>query len=99
MTELEIVMQHRERKRKLRSDILHDQLGIETTEQIEQRLKKEREAEYNAVPIEQKQKFLDLFNSGLKMGQAAREAGIDIVVAAEVILKNAIELVPKKVIK
>lgn len=99
MTELEIVLQNRERKKKLRSDILHDKLGIETTEQTMARLKKEREDAYAAVPIEKKQMFLDLFNGGYKLGQAAEKAGIDIIVAAEVILKNAVELIPTKVIK
>jgi hypothetical protein len=67
---------------------------------MKDRLAKERDAEYAAIPLETKQRFLDLFNSGkMNLGEAARAAGISTFMAAQVILKNAVELFPTKVLK
>lgn len=99
MTELEIAILHRERKKKLKRDILFAKLGIETPEQIEERFKKDMDDAYKAVPLETKQKFLDLFNKGVPLGKAADEVGIDHLIAAQVILRNAVELIPTKAVK
>lgn len=99
LSELEIVLQARERKKKLQRDILFDKLGIETPEQFKERAEREREAEYAAIPLETKQKFLDLMNSGMKLGEARQAVGIDIMMAAMIIMKNTVELFPTKVIK
>lgn len=97
LTELERAMQARERKKKLRVDRAYDSLGMETPDQWKARYEREQDEAYKAVPIEAKQKFLDLFNQGIPLGKAAEMAGIDSMIAAQVIVRNAVQLTPTKV--
>ena len=97
--ELQMAMMARERKKRLKRDILFDKLGIETPEQFRERKDREMDEAYEAVPLDTKQRFLDLFNKGKTLGEAAQEAGIDMMVASQVILRNAVELIPTKAVK
>jgi len=98
-TELELAIMWRKRKKKLKHDKLCAKLGIETPEQAKERYEEDMDFFYNAVPLERKQFFLDLFNKGIPLGKAAEETGIDMEIATQVIIRNAVGLIPVKAIK
>lgn len=86
-----------EDKKAAKLDNLYKKLGMETNAETKARLEWEREEKYKAVPLEKKQKFLDLMHSGKNVGQASAEAGIDSDIGAQVILRNAVSIFPTKV--
>ena len=90
-----------EDKRKAKLDKLYTKLGMETHAETTARLEWEREEAYNAVSLEKKQQFLDLMNQGKNVGEASAIVGIDSMVGAQVIIRNAqtVSLFPTKVIK
>jgi hypothetical protein len=92
----------KEKEAQLKKDKLYAKLGIETNEAWHERYHREKDAAYNAVPLEKKQAFLDLFNKGGKnLGECCREIGIEADIAAEIIMRNKEEyqLWPTKVTK
>ena len=89
----------RARKRQEKADRLMKRLGRESFTERKLRKEDELEIDYNEIPLETKQKFLDLFNQGIKLGEAAEKAGMDPMMAAQVIIRNAVGYIPSKVIK
>jgi hypothetical protein len=83
-------------KKDAKLDKLYKKLGMETHAETIARLDWEREEKYNAVPLEKKQKFLDLMWEGKNVGQASEEAGIDLDIGAQVLLRNAVSVFPTK---
>lgn len=87
------------RKRQAKEDRLWKRLGREAPSERKARKEDELDIDYNEIPLEKKQKFLDLFNEGIPLGKAAEQAGIDSMMAAQVIIRNAVGLIPSKAIK
>lgn len=87
------------RKKAAREDRLWKRLGRETPSERRQRKEDEMDIDYEEIPLEKKQQFLDLFNAGVPLGKAAEQVGIDNMMAAQVIIRNAVGLIPSKAIK
>lgn len=89
----------RKRKKDAKTDRLFKRLGMESPSERKARLEDEMDIDYEEIPLEKKQQFLDLFNAGIPLGQAAEQVGIDSMMAAQVIIRNAVGLIPSKAIK
>lgn len=87
------------RKRQAKEDRLWKRLGREAPTERKARKEDELDIDYEEIPLEKKQQFLDLFNQGIPLGKAAEQVGIDAMMAAQVILRNAVGLIPSKAIK
>lgn len=74
----------------------HDDVDWKTSRQRTQEREDEFEYDYKNTPLETKQKFLDIFNSGKNLGEAAKEAGISTDIAAQVIVRNLVGMYPTK---
>lgn len=97
--ELELAIKAREKKKKSKYNQLLSDLGLETEEETRERIKRELDEAYDAVPLETKQKFLDLMWSGKTVGEATRELNIDLMVGSQIIIRNANIMFPTKAIK
>ncbi len=96
---LKLAVAARKRKKEAKIDRLHKRLGFEPPSERKARLEDEMNIDYESIPLEKKQRFLDLFNEGIPLGKAAETAGIDSMMAAQVIIRNAVGLIPSKAIK
>jgi hypothetical protein len=87
-----------EEKKSAKLDKIYKKLGMETRAETTARLEWEREEAYKAVSLEKKQKFLDLMAQGKNVGEASDEVGIDSMIGAQIIIRNAdtISLWPTK---
>lgn len=97
--ELELAIKARERKKQSKIDKLFTEYGMETTQEIRDRLQREQDEAYEAISLETKQKFLDLMWAGKNVGEASREVGIDSTIGAQIILRNAPKIFPTKAIE
>lgn len=107
---LKVKIANRERDRKLKEEekqhkaelrykqLLkkHDDIDYKTSRQRMQEREDVFEYDYKNTPLEAKQKFLDIFNSGKNLGEAAHEAGISTDIAAQVIVRNLVGMYPTK---
>ena len=100
---LQIKIKNRERDRKVvkekKLDVLYKKLGMKTHTEHMQQIQDEKEFDYANTSLEKKQKFLDLMNAGKNLGEAREIVGITFDVACMIIMKNAVEMFPTKVIK
>lgn len=99
LTELEYAQLHRKHKKKMKIDRLHVQIQREVPDLREERRKMEQDKWYGSVPLSKKQEFLDHMLAGKNLGEAAKLVGIDTEIASQVILRNMIEIFPRKVEK
>jgi len=97
LTELEYAQLHRKHKKKMKIDRLHVKIQREVPDLREERIKMEQDKWYGSVPLSKKQEFLDLMLSGKSLGDAAKEVGIDVEIASQVILRNMDQIFPRKV--
>jgi len=77
-------------------------LGYETTDERMEKARILKEIEYNELPLEKKQKFLDLFlKEGKTFGESYEIAGISFDMATEIIKQNTVDAsyIASKVIK
>jgi len=111
--QLKIKIANRERDRKLKEEEKRrkaelrlkkmikkhdDAIWLTTDERMKMR-EDELDYDYKNTPLEKKQKFLDLMQAGRNLGQAAAEAGITTEIAAQVIVRNTIDIWPTKAVK
>ncbi len=87
------------RRKQAKVDRLWKRLGREAPSETKARKEDELDIDYDEIPLEKKQRFLDLFNQGIPLGKAAEQVGIDSLMAAQVIIRNAVGLIPSKAIK
>lgn len=99
LTELEYAQLSRKHKKKLKIDRLHAKIKIELPDLREERRKMEQDKWYHSVPLSKKQEFLDHMLAGKNLGEAAKLVGIEVDIASEVILRNMVEIFPRKVEK
>ena len=83
-------------KQEVKMDKIYKHFGMETTQETRDRLQYEQDQAYEAVSLETKQKFLDLMWEGKNVGEAAEAVGIDSSIGAQIILRNAVSVVPTK---
>lgn len=83
-------------KKQARIDKLFTKFGMETESETKARLEWEREEAYNSVSLEKKQQFLDLMWQGKNVGEASAIVGIDSMIGAQIILRNAGSMFPTK---
>jgi hypothetical protein len=95
---LEAKKRIKELKEKAKREEAYLKMGIEPFEAVWARKQKEQEAEYAAVPLETKQKFLDYMAEGKTVGEARDLTGISLDVACKIIIKNkeSYEIFPRK---
>jgi CRISPR/Cas system CMR subunit Cmr6 (Cas7 group RAMP superfamily) len=86
----------REAKKQARLDKLYKKLGMKTSEESRAERQYMEDTAYAAISLETKQKFLDLMWSGKNVGEASKEVGIDSMMGAQIILRNAVGIMPTK---
>lgn len=96
---LKLAVAARKRKKEAKHDRLLKRLGMESNSEYKARKKDEMDIDYEDTPLESKQKFLDLFNNKTPLGEAAKQAGITVEIASQVIIRNAVGYIPVKAIK
>lgn len=86
----------REDKKQAKLDNLFKKLGMKTASESKAEREYLENAAYEAIPLEKKQKFLDLMWAGKNVGEASKEVGIDSMMGAQIILRNAVSIMPTK---
>lgn len=86
----------KEARKQAKLDKLYKKIGMKTDAERRAEQQYLLDKEYEAIPLEKKQRFLDLMHQGKTVGEAAQEVGIDSLMGAQVILRNAVEIMPTK---
>ena len=86
-------------KKQEKLDGLYKKLGMKTTAEAKAERQFLEDQAYDAVSLEKKQQFLDLMWEGKNVGEASKIVGIDSMVGAQIILRNAVSVFPTKVEK
>lgn len=86
-------------KKQAKTDKLLKKLGYKTDDEIKAEIEYKLDRDYEAIPLETKQRFLDLMWEGKNVGEASAEVGIDSMMGAQIILRNAVSTMPTKAVK
>lgn len=97
---LQMRLKNRDRDRKAKEsaklDKIYKKLGMKTDAEAKAEAQYKLDAEYESISLEKKQKFLDLMWEGKNVGDASKEVGISSMMGAQIILRNAVQSMPRK---